>query len=529
MKEINFDSARKSGNSQLFARLQLLESDFFLASMIFVAVLASRLPFRSQILYHWDSVNFAYAMQNFNIAKEQPQPPGYILYVGLTRFINLIFHDPQSTMVILSIIASALAAVAIFYLGKVIFSREVGIIAALFLASSLLFWFYGEIALPHTLDMLLVIVSAWWLYEVMQGNYRFFLPAIALLAIAGGVRQQTLVFLAPLVLFSLRHVGWRRFIFAGFFGGVICLAWFVPLTYLSGGVSNYFRVMGEFSQRFQATTSIFMGAGWFGLKRNISKLFLYTVYGWGVALFPVALYFIYRIWKREWPAKWEKINFLLLWIVPASGYYALIHMGQQGLVFVFLPALFLISAVSLNRVFSRRRTWQFVFVTAVLVFNTAFFYYVPEYPLGLNSERMLTRATIVNSDNYFQERFKAIQNDFDPRSTVILAENWHYVEYYLPGYPVLHFDIGAKREINAGLPANEIKPTYFTPGDLNLDPGPDGQVTLIIFDPELDQFNLSPGLMKKKALSGGDKLEYVDFGKDKPFYMDSHSFGVIPR
>ena len=85
------------------------QQDAWMATSLFVLTLLSRVPFRSQILYHWDSVNFAYAMREFSVAKEQPHPPGYIVYVWLCRVVNLLFHDTQVTMVWISIVASALA------------------------------------------------------------------------------------------------------------------------------------------------------------------------------------------------------------------------------------------------------------------------------------------------------------------------------------------------------------------------------------------------------------------------------------
>ncbi len=60
-----------------FYKQQLLTQDWVLVGTLFLLGLVSRLPFRSEILYHWDSVNFAYAIEEFNIAKEQPHPPGY--------------------------------------------------------------------------------------------------------------------------------------------------------------------------------------------------------------------------------------------------------------------------------------------------------------------------------------------------------------------------------------------------------------------------------------------------------------------
>ena len=67
--------------------------DSWASVSLFVGTLLSRIPFRSQVLYHWDSVNFAFAMRRFDIGAEQPQPPGYIAYVWLCRLVDLLFGD----------------------------------------------------------------------------------------------------------------------------------------------------------------------------------------------------------------------------------------------------------------------------------------------------------------------------------------------------------------------------------------------------------------------------------------------------
>jgi hypothetical protein len=498
----------------------------WVAAGLFTLTLLSRIPFRSQILYHWDSVNFAYAMSEFSVAKEQPHPPGYILYVWLCRLVDLLFSDAQTTMVWISVVASALAVVALFYLGRSLFSRRIGLIAALFLATSPLFWFYGEIALPHTLDTLLVIVSGWWLYETMRGDHRYLYPAIAILAVAGGVRQQTVIFLAPLLLFALRRVGWKRFLVAGTLGAVICLAWFVPLMVLNGGLSDYMRVMGEFSQRFQDTTSVFMGGGWWGVRRNVLKLAMYTLYGWSVALVPGIMYAIDRVRRREWPQRWEKLIFLLLWMAPALIFYTLMHMGQQGLVFVFLPALLLVSAVGLTRLLINRFRWLMLAVAALVTLNAGIFILAPEYPLGSGSPRFLTRDTLLSSDRYYQDRFRAIEEHFAPASTAVLAASWHRVEYYLPEYALLSFDVVSKWELGEGSPRGNSQETIDTPVGLGLELDSRGQAAIVIFDPYLMLFSPSSASVHGLPLTHGGELEYFVLTEDQVFHYGPDSFGV---
>lgn len=501
---------------------------WIVAGALFVLGLASRLPFQSQILYHWDSVNFAFALTEFNLAKEQPHPPGYIGYVWLGRLVDTLFHNAQTSLVGISIVSSALAVVALFYLGQSMFNRRTGLIAALLLTTSPLFWFYGEIALPHTLDTLLVIVSMWWLYQTMQGNRQYLYPAITAMAVAGGIRPQTLVFLIPVLLFALRGVGWRRFLTAGLLGALICLGWFLPLITLSGGLDNYLRITGEFGSRFQESTSIFMGAGWWGLRRNLIKLILYTLYGWSLAIIPAAIYFTACIRRREWPRQKETFLFLSIWVAPALLFYIFVHMGQQGLVFIFLPALLLLSAAGLSRLLAAQPRLLITAAMVFTIFNAGIFCLLPEYPLGPNTQRFLTRDTLRNSDTYFQTRFEAIKTHFDPHSTAILATQWHHVEYYLPEYTVIPFNFGSKWEKDEGLLKRSLKNNLIlTAKELGLQLNNHSQTEVIIFDPALEAFNNSSRLSKYLVMSNGSQLQYLEIASTGQLFIRLDSFGLI--
>jgi len=500
----------------------------WIAVGLFVLTLLSRIPFRSQILYHWDSVNFAYALREFSVAKEQPQPPGYIVYVWLCRVVDMLFNDAQATMVWISIVAGALAVVALFYLGRATFDAKSGLVAALFLAASPLFWFYGEIALPHSLDTLLLIVGVWWLYETMRGRHGYLYPAVAAMAVAGGVRQQNLLFTIPLILFALRRVGWKRLFVAGALGAAICLAWFVPLMASSGGVSAYLETVGAYTARFNATTSVFMGGGWWGVRRNLLKLTMYTLFGWSVAALPFAVYAALRLWRRAWPRRWEKPLFFALWLAPTLVFYTLVHMGQQGLVFVFLPALLLGGAVGLVRLLAHGTGRRLVAVTAALLaVNVAIFGLAPEHPLGSDRFRLLTRATLVNSDRYYQDRFGAIEAHFAPQSTAILAANAHHVAYYLPDYVLLPFSLGAKWEVDEGRPKGDLREATATPAELGLQLDEREQAVVVVFDPELAAFEQSAAPAQRLPLPHGGQLAYLTLDEAQIFHYGSDFFGVV--
>ena len=500
--------------------------DLWTALTLLVLTILSRIPFGTRILYHWDSVNFAYALREFDVAKEQPHPPGYIMYVWLTRLVDLLFDDAQTTMVSISIVASALAVVALFYLGRAMFDRQTGLIAALLLATSPLFWFYGEIALPHSLDILLVIVGVWWLYETMRGQTRYLYPATILLAIAGGVRQQTIIFLAPLILFALRRIGWKQFLTAGALGAAICLLWFIPLMAQNGGISAYMETVSAFSDRFNTTTSVFMGAGWWGIQRNLRKMITYTLFGWSVALLPFAAHVALKAWRKEWSFNREKTLFFALWLAPTVIFYSLIHMGQQGLVFVYLPALLLWGAHGLTKLFQKSpRPTINVAIVALLAVNVVIFGLGPEHPQGGGRVRLLTRETLINSDHYFDDRFTAIQENFAPQSTAILAANWHHVEYYLPEYKLLPLDVIAKWEWGEGQSTNREEISNLNAKDLGLTPDAHDQFTIVIFDEQLAPFNQTPEQTQSLTLKHGGQLELFTLFTHQTLYYGP-TFGL---
>ena len=406
--------------------------------VIVLFTIVSRIPFISEVLYHWDSVNFANGVAQFDVLKEHPQPPGYILYIWLAQLVDVVFHDVNQTLVVISIVASAGAVLGIYLLGRALWNKEIGIIASLFLATSPLFWFYGEIALPHTLDLCLILLSLWLLYQLRKGVSRLLWPAVIVLGIVGGVRQQTLVFLLPLALYASWREGWKRIMMAVVLGAVVCLGWFYPLIVNAGGLDRYLGFMSEYSARFQWNTSVLMGAGISGIARNLQRLLPYTLYGLSAAILPFVL--LPKLENRN-GASWlhtEQARFISLWVGPVLLFYIFIHMGQQGLIFVYLPALFLLGGVIIRDVRVRPGV-KAVGVAALILANCAVFIFAPERGLEPFVPRLLTADTIHNSDRYYIERIQRIQECCPQERTLVVAPNWDHARYYLPEYSVMGF------------------------------------------------------------------------------------------
>src|SRR3990172_5313679 len=176
--------------------------DLVLALSLSALTLLSRWPYRARMLYNWDAVQFALALKEYDVAKHQPHPPGYILYVGLGRLLNSFLHDPTLSYVVLAMLASAAATLVVYVLAAALYDRLTAVTAASLLAVSPLFWFYGSVGLTYAGEALFACVVASRPYRALRGSERhLYLSAVAL-GLAGGMRQSILLLLFPLLLRS---------------------------------------------------------------------------------------------------------------------------------------------------------------------------------------------------------------------------------------------------------------------------------------------------------------------------------------
>src|SRR5512139_2725343 len=104
--------------------------DYVLAVVLSIITLLSRWPYRARMPYNWDAVQFALALREFDVAKHQPHPPGYLLYVGLGRLANRWAGDPTLTYVSLAMLFSAATTFAVFWLARRLYGRTTAVAAA---------------------------------------------------------------------------------------------------------------------------------------------------------------------------------------------------------------------------------------------------------------------------------------------------------------------------------------------------------------------------------------------------------------
>src|SRR5438876_1363432 len=172
--------------------------DVACALVLGALTIVSRLPYRARMLYNWDAVQFALALNEYDVMKHQPHPPGYILYVALGRLVNHWLHDPTAAYVVLAVAFSGLTTFVVYYLARIVYDRATALASATLLAVSPLFWFYGSVGLTYAGEALFASLVAYFAYRALNGSRTDAWLAAAYLGLAGGMRQSLLILLFPL-------------------------------------------------------------------------------------------------------------------------------------------------------------------------------------------------------------------------------------------------------------------------------------------------------------------------------------------
>src|SRR5438552_14718868 len=82
-------------------------------AVLAVVFLVLHLPYLPASLEDLDSTNFALALRKFDVARHQPHPPGYPLYVGLGKIANAIVPSEAKALSIVGVLAGSLSVFAL--------------------------------------------------------------------------------------------------------------------------------------------------------------------------------------------------------------------------------------------------------------------------------------------------------------------------------------------------------------------------------------------------------------------------------
>jgi hypothetical protein len=284
------------------------------------AVAASRFAFRSRYLYDLDSVNFALGIGRFDPRTHQPHPPGYFLYVCLGRLVNFLVHDANLALVLVSIAAGIGSVVLIYLLALEWFGERAAIFAGLLFLFSPLAWFHGTVALTYGVEAFFSALMGYLCWRIDRGKTNFILPTAILLGISAGVRPSSLLFLAPLYLYSLRHAAVKKILLGVTALGLTLVAWFLPMIWASGGFDAYFGALVSLWRLVPSRDTVFNSSPATSIARACVIVFI------GFLCFGAALPALVGTRYKSAPADPAKKRFTAVWMMPALCFFTFIFL-----------------------------------------------------------------------------------------------------------------------------------------------------------------------------------------------------------
>ena len=428
-------------------------------SVVALFVVISRWLGHMRFLYSGDSVNYALALDNYDITLHQPHPPGYALYILLAKPIHWLTGDANVALVIISIILSVALVYAVFYFAKTVYEERVAWMSVFLLMSSPMVWFHGQIALNYLSDALFATLFGLFAYRALaeSKSTRYLTWASVILAVGGGFRPTLLIFLALLWLWVVLRRGSFKILVgqAGVVGG-LTLLWLVPVVYLSGGPVNVWHAVYSLIFDKSALYSFSVAQhGWAALVRYSTLLFhnLTLSLGWGVA--SVALFVIYLASPRTEAVKidYRRLIFWVLWLLPPLLFYLLVVFTIPGYLLVVLPAVVVLVAKATEevirgvtlavtrkpRIRSHFILGATIIVTMMMTGVNVYHYYRPDKPF---TPEKPTYFAIKLLDHLWDNLIPTIRREFNPQNTVIgineafLTWGLGNFKYYLPEYIV---------------------------------------------------------------------------------------------
>lgn len=220
--------------------------------------LAAHLPFLPPTLEDLDSINFALGVRQFDVAKHQPHPPGYPVFValgkastGVLRAAGVGSPEPRG----LALWSTVCGALGLFPLIAVFFALDRSEWRAwwttVVVGMSPLFWFTALRPLSDMTGLAAAALAQALTLSALAGcaRPRALIWAGCIAGIAIGIRSQTFLLTLPLLAVALawRPLGLtirdRLAVVAAAAIGIV--AWGIPLVVASGGLPAYAAALGS--------------------------------------------------------------------------------------------------------------------------------------------------------------------------------------------------------------------------------------------------------------------------------------------
>jgi 4-amino-4-deoxy-L-arabinose transferase-like glycosyltransferase len=437
-----------------------------MALALFGLALLTRLPFATTNLYAPDSVLYARGMELFDPFAQRPQPPGYLWYVLVLRAIDLVTHDPNRAMTIVSAVAGGATVALVYLLAARLYDERTGRVSALFVLTAVTFWAYGGVAYPYTLLAALTTICALLFWRALDpASTRSdrglrLLVASAAWGIAIGFRSDLTIFLAPVWLLVAARATLPTAAASAAIVAALVGAWVFASALADGGLTRFLEAV-RIQSKFVDDRYSVLGNGPIAIYRNLYELGRFLGRGLYFLIPLVAVTLVSAEARRIELRDRVRTVFVALWLLTPLAFYVFIHVGEYGYIFSMLPGLAILAArgaIALAKGLRMPRTFKWIVAVAVL--GNAAIYLLTDTPISASD--------IARHDRGTDEKIAYLAT-FSPRTTqIVSAYDSLVAEHYLArlpgGLPLLEYD-PANPDFTKPLACAAAPPTMPCAGD----------------------------------------------------------------
>ncbi len=400
-----------------------------LHDLVFLCVLAlilvlTRIPFAPKYLFHFDSVNMALAIEDFDPHQHQPQPPGYPLYVVLLKMLHGAGLSVEHTMIASAVVAGALAGWLLWRFCSDMGSCRAGWMSAAVLLFSPVFWFASVTNQSRGFGAVASAGAAWLAWRAGQHGAHpgWLIGAAAFLGTLAGFRPVESLMLSPLLLWALwrGRPSWKTVALAVAAGAIPIVAWGSWLLAESRGLESYMDLLS----RYSAEQGVFAGSS--GLAAFLGSLrFVVLVHLAYLAPWIWVLLFA----RPKMAGRWE---FLVVWVAPSLVFQVLGHAADPSHLLPTVTAMCWVGGWALDALDGRK---ALVAAGLAACLGTLFFLRPLRSPAQAASLFVLNRVNKANIETVDIGRAARAKRPF----TIVLHDSpvtWRHLVYYLPGNPL---------------------------------------------------------------------------------------------
>ena len=341
-----------------------------------VTLVISRWSLTPPYLVTFDEINFALAVDHFNPAVEQPQPPGYPLFVGLLKLLSFITPHIETVFLLTSLLMSAAALASLWWLCEQMLGSGLGVLGPLLLLFNPAFWLSSLInpaRLCLAAGATAVAGLAWLAHR--RDSPRWLVMAALVLGLASGFRPTLSLLLLPLWLFCAWKTRMRPATAAL---SLLCFVaavgvWLPPLIMAVGGLQPFVNLLRIYSVDQFSRSSLLFGAREYSALQMAWRAVVWSCLGVLSWIWLVPL-----VARRLRPA-FDRftVRFLGLWFIPGLLFYATFHVGDPDHTLSIIPALCVAGALVLAEATRGASLAKRAGIVSACVLLNVFLFFVP--------------------------------------------------------------------------------------------------------------------------------------------------------